>query len=86
MNDLFPDLPPVLSPRLAWLQEHDVTTFPAPLNGREGPLWEAWYGARPSNAKEYALAQMQSRIALATSEEDAIIRLAERNGWPLWNM
>lgn len=86
MSDLFPDLPVVLSPRLKWMQEHGVTTFPAPLNGREGPLWEAWYGVRPSGKKEYSSAHMQGRLVLATTEEDAIIRLAERNGWPLWNM
>lgn len=87
MSDLFPDLPTVLSPRRKWMREHDVTTFPAPLpNGKQGPLWEAWHGVRPYDSKEYASAQMQGRLVLATTEEDAIISLAERNGWPLWNM
>lgn len=69
-----------------WLKEYGVNAFPATLNGRQWPLWEAWYGTRPSGKKEYSIAHMQGRLALATSEEDAIIRLAERNGWPLWNM
>lgn len=93
MSDLFPDLPVVLSPRLQWMQEHDVSVEQSlhegqecELTGRSGPLWEAWYGDRPEGVNDSASFRMKGRLVLATTEEDAIIRLAERNGWPLWNM
>lgn len=81
MNDLFPDLPPVLSPRLAWLQEHDVSTR-LDVEGR----WMAFTGPEAPNSKEEAHKMLISALCFAATEEDAIIRLAERNGWPLWNM
>lgn len=81
MSDLFPDLPLALSPRLQWLQEHDVKTQEL----AEDVLWGAWYGDLPKNSKEEQDAILKSRLALCMTEEEAILRLAQKNGWKLWN-
>lgn len=64
-----------------WLQEHDVSTR-LDVGGR----WMAYTGPEALNSGEETAKVMHSALCFATSEEDAIIRLAERNGWPLWNM
>lgn len=90
MTDLFPDLPMVLSPRLAWMQLHDVSTCQlladgqeSPETGEEGPLWCAYIGEMPE-ASQASAARMAGRLVLATNEEAALERIAYRNRWELW--
>jgi len=81
-DDLFPDLPPVLSPRLRWLHEHDVKTRQTPEHHL---TWEAWIGDYPETVDDILAASVQGRIIAADSEEEAVASLAELNGWKLWN-
>jgi len=86
------DVPETLSPRLVWMLEKDVKTVllladgvECELTGRDGPLWACWYGEAPETHAQESAAVMKSRLCYATTEEDAITRLAQRNGWKLWN-
>ena len=86
------DAPETLSPRLAWMREHDVKTRELLTDGQEdeltgnsGPLWAAWHGDEPTTIVTRSRAQMLARYVLATTEQGAVDRLAERNGWKLWN-
>lgn len=63
-----------------WLQEHDVS-----IRLDVGGRWMAFTGEEAVKAKEEAAKSMKAELCYATTEEDAIIRLAERNGWKLWN-
>lgn len=81
-DDLFPDLPPVLSPRLKWLEEKGVKT------GHRETLhlpWEAWIGEYPVTPDEVIQAASSNRLTCALTEDEAVASLAERNGWKLWN-
>lgn len=81
-DDLFPELPPVLSPRLKWMQEHGVQTRETPEHHLR---WEAWIGEYPETPDEVITASVQCRIIAADSEKEAIAGIAELNGWKLWN-
>jgi hypothetical protein len=80
MSDLFPDVKEILSPRLQWLQEHDVSTR-LDVGGR----WMAFTGKEAQSSAEESKKMIDSQLCFATTEEDAIERLAQRNGWKLWN-
>ena len=89
-EDLFPDVKEVLSPRLAWMQKHSVTVRQelgdgqeCDLTGEEGPLWVAWAGDWGGAENMRLLASRF--IARASSEEEALIRLAFLHGIKLWN-
>ncbi len=80
MNDSLFEIPEQLSPRLAWMREHGVTTRHCPgewtceFTGTEGPCWIASDDfSDPLN------------FTSGDTEDEAIVALAKENGWPLWN-
>lgn len=76
MNELF-DLPPSLSPRLAWMKEHDVKTAISPcLVAGEQP-WNAWTGELEGGI-------FTEKCSTGETEDEAIVALALANGWRLW--
>jgi hypothetical protein len=79
MSDLFPELETILSPRLEWMQKHNVSTrLDIPCR------WMAFTGPEAQNHREEASKVIRAELCFATTEEDAILRLAQRNGWRLW--
>jgi hypothetical protein len=63
-----------------WLQEHDIST-----RLDVGRRWMAFTGKEAQFSAEESKKMLNSQLCFATTEEDAIERLAQRNGWPLWN-
>jgi hypothetical protein len=45
----------------------------------------AFTGKEAQFSAEESKKMLNSQLCFATTEEDAIERLAQRNGWPLWN-
>ena len=73
-------VPEQLSPRLQWMKEHGVTTLHQDwLNFQP---WSAFIG--PIETMTVA-AEEFGELRFADNEHDAIVNLAEANGWPLWN-
>jgi len=90
-DELFaPESVTMLSPRLSWMVRHDVRTKKRADLVHDVDPWEAWVGEY-----EYALTEtLQGTkcypdaspfLAWGADEDEAIIRLAENNGWRLWN-
>ena len=71
MTELF-DLPETKSPRLIWLEKHQIVT----LRGKPDS-WAAWLSARS--------ARVEQIIGYGESEDEAIADLAIKLGIRLWN-
>lgn len=77
------DVPVQLSPRLAWMEKHDVQTKNCPgdwvceFTGLEGPCWIAWSGKQTFG---HILEPCHG-----DTEKSAIADFAMRNGIRLWN-
>ena len=90
MNELFPvtDDP---SPRLRWLRAHQVQTrhFPEVTPGDEDEFgneqypWLAAVGEL-DGATGFHLAT-SNRVGVGQTEHEAIVDLALKRGWKLWN-
>lgn len=71
MSELFNNLPESKSPRLIWMERHGVET------GGPDEDEEFWaMGLDRQSKPDYGYGQ---------TEHDAIVHLAKRNGWRLWN-
>jgi hypothetical protein len=71
------NVPVVESPRLKWLKEHDVRTRYVAWNEDDDCSWAAWVGDVEHND--------ESNTMLEKTEHDAIVALALKYGWRLWN-
>lgn len=83
MNDdsLF-DVPVQLSPRLAWLKAHGVSTWETP--GIDYP-WAAAIGPIEDLARNWSKMEREGNYVAAHTEDEAIVALALANGWMLCN-
>lgn len=84
-TDLFPDLPPSLSPRLKWIEEHAISVRKNPgIFDNEEP-YEAWIGDFTEAVEDIANnGDYATLIAFGATENEALARLAEVNGFNLW--
>lgn len=69
-DDLFADMPPVKSPRLIWMEAHNITTERKASS--QGAVW-------------IATANDETESAAADCEHDALVKLAIKLGIKLWN-
>lgn len=70
-----------------WLQEHDVRVEQknvGPCAEDAALKWVASSFVEAHKGKGYS--SKAHTFSTGDTEENAIIRLAEMNGWPLWNM
>ena len=82
MSDSLFDIPPVLSPRLKWMEKYNVKTHYA-LESDDPPHW-CWCGDR--DAMSVALGSRGNEcFAQADSEDEAIEGHAILRGILLWN-
>ncbi len=93
-----PDTGSALSPRLAWLRAHDVSTYftkefadhgdgptESPETGEELYPWAAWVGELSAAIEGKNLDDNQPGYYTGPTEHEAIVALALARGWPLWN-
>lgn len=73
-EDLFSNLPPMLSPRLRWMQRHHIT-----VDHSVSSVAEAWMAA----CKEPG--QVTQSFVSRQSEHDALCGLAKKLGIRMWN-
>ena len=79
------------SPRLLWLESHGIRTLYRDDLPAKAGRWEAFVGDYEKAVEETLLSThtdfytYESHfLAWGETEEDAILALAENNGWPLW--
>lgn len=80
MNELF-DIPEQLSPRLAWIQKHDVRTHFSTACP-ESP-WSAWLPANQPNPD--GIPADPEACGYGMKQDDAIADLARKSNLRLWN-
>ena len=73
--ELFGSLPTVKSPRLLWLEKHNVKTLRSETCDEP---WAAWTG-------ELKDAIDRREAFTAMTEDEALVKLAKKNGWRMWN-
>lgn len=73
MNDALFDLPESKSPRLIWMEEHGVSTYPP------SPALGCWAASRDCDPP------LDEFVGLADTELDAIADLARKLNLKLWN-
>lgn len=76
MNELFSDLPEVLSPRLLWIREHGVSVGPNIFTPTHSDDFRLAYSI---------VAKCPAKFGYGNTEDEAIVALALANGWKLWN-
>jgi len=90
MNDTLFEIPEQLSPRLAWIKEHQVRTHHKPGTDPETSYWLPWsawlpkHDFSPTERGCFALAY-EHFVGYGLTEEDAIIDLAKVEKIKLWN-
>ncbi len=80
------EMPVSLSPRLAWMRQHEVTTHyhkPGMFGDDEG--WSAFIGSWDEITGNCVEMEEQGRLCYGHSEQEAVERLAKGQGWRLWN-
>ncbi len=84
-DELFPaEAVTMLSPRLAWMKRHEIYTTKGENCG-EHP-WSAWWGQRnPVHFLELHEADMDDIMGFGATEEDALVDVAIKWNFPLWN-
>ncbi len=96
MSELFDNLPDSKSPRLLWMEQHGVSVRfrNQPTLGED--QWECWKGAYEERViKVFGDAETitgepcdpfeSPDFAMAPTLQEVIVKMAERNGWRLWN-
>lgn len=85
MSELFPDLPEVLSPRLAWLQKHGVLLY---FSDVEPTTWfaglQSWWPEKSGGnffIHEWGH-RGDSRVGQGDTEDEAILDLCAHHGAP----
>jgi hypothetical protein len=73
MNDNLFDIPETLSPRIIWMQEHKVTTYPP------NPSLGCWAASRDTDPP------LDEFVGLADTELDALVDMARKINLKLWN-
>jgi hypothetical protein len=82
-DTLFP-IEETLSPKLAWMKKHSVSTRRNQYGGPEP--WEAYVGDYTEAVEDVgANGETSIRMAYGDTEMDALANLAIQNGWLLWN-
>lgn len=88
MSETLFEMPVCESPRLKWLREHGVITKNnfnfKPTHSddfRYGYSWCAYVG----NGEEVEIIRAEGCIGYGNTEQDAIVSLAIKRGWKLWN-
>ena len=86
-TELFNNIPESKSPRLAWMEKHDITTKHYPKMDHPNGNWIATWGDFDGgllSAMEYAPGGCHV-CEFGRTEQDAIINLCIWHGWKLWN-
>lgn len=78
MKELF-DIPEQLSPRLAWMKEHDVHTYRSPCMEDGDEPWSAWIGDFKTTVAH------NDDYETGETEDEALVKLCKRNNLKLWN-
>lgn len=73
--ELFGEIPMTKSPHLLWIEKHNVKTLCT--ESCDEP-WAAWVG-------DLKTAIDERRAVTAMTEDEALVKLARKNGWPMWN-
>lgn len=90
-SELFPaETVAMESPRLRWMKRHDVKTKKRTDLNRDVEPWEAWTGEYDFALEETlkgvkCYPDASPFLAWGKTEDDALLHLAENNGWKLWN-
>lgn len=84
MKDTLFDLPVQKSPRLLWLEAHRVTTkhWPGVSFGDEDEFGNEMF---PWTAFVGGVDDLHIFVGAGDTEQDAIVDLAVKKGWKLWN-
>lgn len=92
---LFPDIPEVLSPRLAWMRQHGIITMSFEEHERFGE-WDRWIaGVAPGVSGKGAIGQWfcdetgrngETTIGVGETEDAAIIDLCEKHELVHWSL
>lgn len=78
MPDLF-NIPPTLSPRLAWIKKHGVTIHCSKLlTDDDLEKYAAYIGDETEAIRS-------GRVGFGQTEDEALVDLAKLLGVPLWN-
>lgn len=86
---LFPDLPEVLSPRLAWMRRHKVITFHSMPWSDDDSLWFATFDSgewKYENPADYFAQECgkwgDHRCGMGETEDEAILELCKHHDAP----
>ena len=82
MSELF-EIEPVLSPKLAWIEKHKISTAFLPSSD-DGQYW-CWTGGYQCGAFLSNGAPADAFFAQAHSFDEAIVAHAKKRGLKLWN-
>ena len=86
MSELFDNLPESKSPRLLWMERHDISTHHAPHVADEMGeqyVWTAW--SRKEDPHSNGIPDDPEACGYGGTENEAIADYAQKNGWKLWN-
>lgn len=84
-SELFaPEAVVMLSPRLAWMRRHMVSTAKSPCEC-DGTPWSAWVGDLQKCIEKGGDNPRRGGYAVGATEEDAVVALAKARRMRLWN-
>lgn len=87
MNDLLFDVPETLSPRLAWMQKHQIRTHHQPEMVDDLDPWTAWLPRHDwdENTPTCFALEHEGQVGYGQTEDAAIINLCVKENIRLWN-
>lgn len=77
MDELF-ETEEQLSPRLAWMRKHNISTYRVPHMEIEEEPWCAWTG-------NFGEAIETDEFKTGQTEDEALLNFAKHHGLKLWN-